>query len=172
MDEQHIRNLLAAFYQGDTNVEEEKQLVTFFQQKNLSPEWDTDRTLFLALYDAADIPIPQGLSARLEDTIHSFEATNPLETRTFGTTRRLYLRIASVAASLLLCIGLYVSYTQSVRTMPDTYNNPEEAAVMAEETLAYVSEQLNKGLKPIATANENIDKAQQTIDKFFNIKIQ
>jgi hypothetical protein len=122
-------------------------------------EKDFDRLLSEALY----IPIPKGLAQRLERKInHHAKAEKNHAFRTAA------LRLAGLAAALLLAIGIFLQIHRHTPAPADTFSDPAEAAVAAEHALAFMSAQLNKGLNRVSAAGQDFEKVNKTIEKYFN----
>jgi hypothetical protein len=178
-EEKKIEQLLAAFYNGDTTPEEEEFLMKFFNNADLNEKWHTDRALFHVLYDPSRISLPKGLSERLERTIDSHMAAtidHPFVPKTTGRkstskTRRLFISMSSAAAVAILCIGLFFTFDKTSKSdfIADTYTNPEEAAIVAEQTLLFISAKLNQGLHPLEKVKENIHKTNELINEHLKL---
>jgi hypothetical protein len=112
--------------------------------------------------EALHIPIPEGLAERLEKQIDWYAAAEK--------KRRIRLRYWSTAAAAvaLLAIGIFLQTGKRSHTPADTFANPAEAALAAEHALALMSTQLNKGLNQVSTAEQEFEKVNKTIDKYFN----
>ena len=176
-DENKIEELLKAFYNGDTTLEEEALLLTFFNRKNLDEKWNTDRDILNALGDSSEIMLPKGVNERLENFIdihiaktsvkenESQDEKIPLKSK----TQRLLIAITSSAAAIFLCIGIFYSLERnnSSDMIADTYTNPEEAAIAVEQALILVSSKLNQGLSPLEKVKENIDKTNELLNENF-----
>ena len=164
-DDKKIEQLLAAFYNGETTPEEDKVLAEFFSSEDVSDKWHTDRDLFSALYDPTRIPLPKGLSARLEIAIdkHITESTNQ---KSNSKIRKMYLVFLSAADVVLLCIGLFFNPEKNYKQdfIADTYTNPEEAAKAAEQALLFVSAKLNQGLSPLEKVKESVNKTNEILN--------
>jgi hypothetical protein len=169
-EEKKIEQLLGAFYNGDTTPEEEKFLAHFFDSESMSEKWQTDQALFHALYDPSRIPLPKDLSVRLETAIDN-HITEKTVKKSHSKTRKLYLAILSAAAVILLCIGLF--FIPDIPDIPDrsskqdfiadTFTNPEEAAIAAEQALRFVSQKLNQGLSPLEKVKESIEIINENV---------
>jgi hypothetical protein len=80
--------------------------------------------------------------------------------------RTFFYWISSAAAIILLCIGLFfATREQSPPKMADTFTDPEEAALVAGQTLALISAHLNKGLDKVADAEQELEKVNQLLNK-------
>ena len=172
-----IEQILKVFYNGDSLPEEEELLLKFFNSKNLDEKWHIDRDIFIALYDSSEITLPDSFSERLENRIDKhISGTNipknliphkkiPLPSK----VSRLFISVASSAACILLCIVIFFvsdSYRLQDRIV-DTYNDPKEAAIVAEQTLKFVSTKLNKGLSQLDKVKESVDKTNELLKENF-----
>lgn len=113
--------------------------------------------------EALEIPIPEGLSERLEAQIDALAAN---EKKRKHRLRFTYW-ISSAAAIALLCIGIFfgIESHSNQQQVADTFTNPEEAAVAAQKALAFMSTQLNKGIDQVENANHEIEKVNQLLNK-------
>jgi dTDP-4-dehydrorhamnose reductase len=118
-------------------------------------EKDFDRLIDEAL----DIPVPEGLAGRLEKQIDRYAAAGRKR-----RIRRFYWTTGAAAA--ILAAGLFLQTEKRLRAPADTYADPVEAALAAEQTLTFLSAQLNKGLHQAAGAGEEIEKVNKTIEKY------
>jgi hypothetical protein len=164
----NIELLVKKFYEGSSTQEEEHLLTEYFlNETNIDERWKEERQLFRLLHDS-QIQVPADVSKRLE-SLDCFTPFAVTEKKVQPRKRTLYYWISSAAAVALLCIGLFFATREPVTpTMTDTFNNPKEAALAAEQTLAYMSTQLNKGLNKVADTEQKIEKANQIINKHLN----
>ena len=80
--------------------------------------------------------------------------------------RTFYYWISSAAAVALLCIGLFFATREpSSSKMADTFSNPEDAALVAGQTLAFISAQLNNGLDKVADVEHEFEKVNNVLNK-------
>jgi len=161
----NIELLIEKFYEGISTPEEELFLTEYFlDEKNTDERWKEERELFRLLHNT-QIKVPEGVSERLEKYIMQMEASQ----KSIPHRRKLYYWISSAAAIALLCIGLYfLNRESSPPKMVDTFSDPEEAALVAEQTLAYMSIQLNKGIDKVTDAEQEFEKVNQLINKHLN----
>ena len=157
-----IELLIKKFYEGISTPEEEHLLSEYFlNEANVDERWKDDRQLFRLLHNS-QIQVPAGVSERLEEFFMQIEASQKSPRR----KQAWYYWISSAAAVALLCIGLFFAVRQpSPPRMADTFSNPEEAALVAEQTLAFMSVQLNKGLNMAAGAEQEFEKVNQLLNK-------
>ena len=174
-EENKIEQLLKTFYDGGTTSEEEMFLLNFFNSENLNEKWHTEREIFNALYDTSDISLPKGFAERLEKVIdkHIAETDNTKnevhdkKNIRHQKTRKLFISISSAAAVILLCIGLFFVSDKNSRPhkIADTYTNPDEAAIVAEQMLIFVSTKLNQGFSSLEKIKESVDKTNELLNK-------
>jgi len=158
----NIELLLNKFYEGISTPEEELSLMNYFlREENVDERWKEEQQLFRLLQDT-QIHVPADVSKRLDESIRQLDVPRP----SIPLRRKLYYWIGSAAAVVLLCIGLF--FTTREPTPPqraDTFSNPEEAAWVAQQTLVYMSTQLNKGLNKVTDAGQELDKVNQIVNK-------
>ncbi|MDR0962053.1 MAG: hypothetical protein LBM62_05800 [Mediterranea sp.] len=126
--------------------------------------------------------LPEGLPDRLLLHLQRLAAEQPTEqsgeqkpqTKLSIRRRKMNLRLVGIAASLLICAGLYTALTFYPPTpqRKDTFTNPQEAALVAQNALMLLSTQLNKGLKPVAEAGHDMDKVGATLTNQLKIIIK
>ncbi|MCD8179566.1 MAG: hypothetical protein LUE98_20085 [Tannerellaceae bacterium] len=164
MNSKDIKQLLDAFYNGLTSPEEEKELKEFFLNGNLPEEWLAEKVIFERYLNITEIPLPDGLEERLTEKLsaHIFKSKS--------SSMRIYLsRVASLATVALVCIGIFIGYQQKREPMlTDTFQDPMEAALVAEEALLFLSEQLNTGLAQMKEAQQEINKINHIVHKQLN----
>jgi hypothetical protein len=87
--------------------------------------------------------------------------------------RKIYLSLASAAAVALLCIGLFFATGRQHKTdyITDTFTNPQEAAVAAEQALLFVASKLNKGLAPYEKFRENLNNTNKILNDNLTINL-
>ena len=164
IDENKIEQLLKAFYDGYTTPEEEEILLNFFNSDNLNDKWHNDRHMFNILRDSEEVPLPEGITERLELAINEYIA--------FKKRRKIIITISSAAAMTLLCIGLFFASGKDTKShmYADTFTNPEDAALATEQALLFVSEKLNQGLSSLEKVREGVDKTNELLNKAITIE--
>jgi hypothetical protein len=164
-----IEQLIEKFYEGLSTPEEERFLTAYFlNEEAVDERWKDERQLFSHLHET-QIQVPAGVSERLEKSIMQMEVQPEVFQNPLPRKRTWYYWIGSAAAIVLLCIGLFfINRKPSPPTMADTFSDPEEAALVAEQTLAYMSAQLNKGLDIVADAGQEFVKVNQLLNNHLN----
>ena len=161
----NIEQVIKKFYEGSTTREEEHYLIDFFQNEDpLDERWNEDKQLF-HLLNNIQIKVPEEVSKQLEESIVQISSLRSVPRR-----QTWYYWIGSAAATVLLCIGLYffISRESQNSRMVDTFNNPEEATMVAEQTLAFISAQLNYGMDKVDDTEQELKKLSQIINKYLN----
>jgi hypothetical protein len=114
--------------------------------------------------ESLEIPIPKGLSERLEAHIDTLAADEKKR-----KVRRFLYQATGAAAIALLCIGIFLKTGKHSPALSpaDTFSDPKEAAVVAGQALAFMSAQLNKGIGKVEDAGQEIEKVNHLLDKHF-----
>jgi hypothetical protein len=169
--ENKIEQLLEAFYNGYTTPEEEAMLSEYLNSDNIDERRQTDKDIFNALYDTADIPLPEGMTERLETAIDKHIAETSEQKGKKISFNRLYVAISSAAAVVLLCVALFFATEKQSQTnyIADTFSDPKEAALAAEQALLFVSNKLNQGLSPLEKVTESVDKTNKLLNETITI---
>ena len=167
MNEKQIQQQLDAFYNGMATAEEERQLREFFSGDKEVPEhWKGEQKAFCAIVSATEIPLPEGLAERLEQRIdeHTRKAKRI-------SIRRVSSWAIAAAAVGLLCLKLFMgegNFSTNDRLMADTYQDPEEAAMVASQALVFVSSNLNKGMKQLDMVQNEMNNVNRILNEQLN----
>ncbi len=146
----NIRQLLEAYYNGDTSIEQEQLLCDFFATATDIPaDMEADRQLFLSLATSiVEIDIPNDLENRLNIHINNLDSAEKLNHRNWIKP----FSIISVAVSLIIMfvIGVkYISFDQQI-------NNPNiELITDIDEDTIEIEEQSDT----IPSINSNIEQS-------------
>lgn len=165
MKREEIERLLSRYYDGLTTEQEEEKLTQAFRSEdNLPADLQAERALFLSLHveSVADISVPDALETELAALIdHKASAF-----------RRHWLWWGSVAASLLLLIGLgfgIAEMRQEVRgaTPQDTFTNPEDAHRALQAIFTEMSRTWNEGMEQLEASQADIKMANLEVRNEF-----
>lgn len=163
MKKEEIESLLALYYEGRTDAQDEERLwQAFLKADDLPPDLEAERALFLSLHRAEggeDRPVPEGLEARLEALIN----------RKAAESRRRWLRWGAVAASLLLIVGIGWGVAEMRRPLvpQDTFTNPEDAHRALQAILMEMSREWNAGMEQLEASQRDIVAANREMKKEF-----
>lgn len=165
------KQLLEAFYEGITSLEDEKALKAFFDAEDVPADMLGDKRSFLACYNTEELDLPEGMLERLERTIDTVSAkTDDIMTHKQSTSlmRSSWMWTTAAAASLLLLFTIGLSKLNNTpidRHHTDTFTNPAMAAIEADKAVQLMAEKLNRGYQTLYCANIRIDKTEQTVNK-------
>jgi|GEM_PF-962660 len=180
-----IEKLLQKFYAGDSTPEDERLLMQYFlTAENMDQRWEEDRQLFLLLHNMqGQIPVDvfkrleasiKQMTAVSEETSHETVIVEALFDNQIETSlqmakprrRTLFYWISSAAAIAILCISmLFVFREPKSPVMADTFSDPAEAALFAQQTLMLMSTHLNKGLNKVAAVEQEFERVDQILNK-------
>ncbi|MDK2772074.1 MAG: hypothetical protein KYX68_07605 [Flavobacterium sp.] len=136
MELRRIEILLEKYFEGNTNITEEKELKAYFSSDLVVPELEQLKPMFVNFQNQKEIQFTKSL---------------PLQPR-----KRNYVKWIGVAASLVALFGtlLYFNYNQNSNPSLGTFSSPEEALVETQKALEMVSSEMNKGVESMAVLNE------------------
>lgn len=143
--------MLQKYFEGETTLGEERWLSEYFSQEKVPEELMPYREWFA------------GLRAEAGDAIFTADGIKEMilekEHRQRGRVRSMRFTLMGIAASLLVVMGALFWYQQQP-DYRDTFDNPEQAAVAAAETLAFVSAKYNKGVEKLAALEKLPESVQ------------
>ena len=174
MEINEIKKHIDAFYNGETNKEEEQTLRNYFNSNDVADELQSEKTLFLQLYENDALEVPPTLEKELTETIDRLERQEKEQFIRRKTLKKLWIQAVSVAAgvALLISIGLF-----SHRENADSQISTEFAQLSeedrqkireAEEALLLLSSTFNIGIEQMALASANLDKAITILNNSIN----
>ena len=107
-----------------------------------------------------DLALPEGLSERLERQINLLAHDKKLAP---------FYWISGVAAAIFGTLFLFFTETNHpASAMADTFTDPEEAAVVAQNALAFMSRNLNIGLGQVHETSQEVERINKIIHKHLN----
>jgi hypothetical protein len=168
METKEVKQLLQRYFNGETNLSEERKLEAYFQSGNVAAELEEYAEFFgglSTLKETAD-------DSKLEDKIMDHILEN--ESRDKKKYRYLWQTVTGIAASVIIVIGGMLFYNQNDQPYNDTFENPEMAYAVAEDALEYMSAKYNKGLAELSnfdklqTATQPLRKGVQPVNEFYN----
>lgn len=168
MKVEEIERLLAAFYEGNTNEQEEELLKEAFRTEEVPPHLQKDKKFFLSFFcQEMVVDVPAGLEDKLSRMI---DEKVEEEQRFFHRNRfkRNWRWIGGIAATILLLLGIGYGVTgigEDMRppTPQDTFSDPEAAYKVLQATLMEVSTNLNKGIEQVEETRFDLTKVNQEI---------
>ena len=119
------------------------------------------------------IPIPEGLEARLSAKIDEWEQEEKQQKAQHRVLLPKALRYTAIAASFALVfgVGYHLLSEDSIMNMAeqDTYQDPALAQQEAERALNLLAYNLNKGMGHLEKAKALSDKTEKTLNKQLKI---
>jgi hypothetical protein len=160
MELKEIKKLLDKFYEGETSLEEEHLLRNFFKNSPVPDDLAADKELFTQMYqEQQNVPENVDLVQKLHRTIDN-------HVKRENKTRRLniFYKVSSVAAGIAIIVVSYLVIVQNNKKplANDTYEDPKVAYEQVKRTLLYISQNLNRGTKPL----EQVSKINQGMAEF------
>ena len=158
-----IRILLEKFYDGESTLEEENQLIIFFSSEDIPESLESDKKLFLSMKcKDSDIKVPDDLNDNISDFIDELTTQDKQENKikrvNLFTT---HVRIFSIAASIIILFGIGWFINDNNTKPKDTFTNPIEAYNETQRILSYVASNLKNGEKAMAISEEKIGKVKK-----------
>ncbi len=160
---EHIKQLLQRFYEGESTLAEEQELLDYFSQEPVPDEFLPEKELFEALQLASGKPVdvPGSLNERI------LSAIDEVDDKEARVRRVSWLSLSGLAAGLLVLLGIYFMFLReepsSNLIAEDTYENPMVAYREAKKALSFVSYKFSQGtgeLQPLKEVNETMQTIQ------------
>ncbi|MEI7724288.1 MAG: hypothetical protein WCK09_04240 [Bacteroidota bacterium] len=167
MTTNEIEVLLERFFEGNTSLREEKVLRDFFNGQSVPDHLKLYQPLFTyfkeeVLEDIQDHDFEQKLTSLITELPFDAPVVRKLP------ARRSFMFISSIAAGILLLIGLFFTIKNDVfkgKLTQTEQSAPEIAYAEASEALMMVSGNLNQGLKHVERL-KMVDKAMNNMQRF------
>ena len=165
MKVEEIERLLAEFYEGNTNEQEEELLKEAFRTEEVPEHLQKDKKLFLSFFPGEVVDnVPAGLEDKLSRMI---DEKAEEEQRFFhrNKAKRNWRWIGGIAATILVLVGVGYGITNMGEDMrpptpQDTFSDPEAAYKALQATLIEVSANLNKGIEQIEETRIDVTKVK------------
>ena len=160
MNNTAIKYLIEQYFEGETSLQEEQQLRTYFQQEEVAEELKEYQPLFQYFATAKQEELPSGFEEQVV-----VQLKRPAKRRFM----RRIVQMGSVAASMLLVVGSYIWYnkTDVTPTVSDQMQinweqyeitNEAEAYKETKAALELLSKKLNRGAKQAARGMDKVMK--------------
>lgn len=144
MDKQSIDAYLERYWAGESTLEEEQALRSYYASGNVAPEHKEAEALFSFFNAEREVQTESSVGKLIQ---------LPTQTKTKSIQR---FNWTSIAASVMIVFTMLVgwNYFSNQTTIPDTaaleeIEDPEEAYRVTMEALAYLSNKYDKGAKPL-----------------------
>jgi len=182
-----INRLLNEFYEGKTNLEQEKELLKFFKSDEVPEDLLEEQAIFLSCFKGEENNVPTDLQTSLETLIDNLarkespvisQSQENIVQRTLNPKTAppkfkiikidsMSLRFSAIAASIILIftISLFAYRYNDSNKLADTYTNPNDAYLETKRALTLVAQNLNTGFSQLEEAQADIGKANQIMNK-------
>lgn len=145
MELKQVEILLEKYFEGNTNIAEEKQLKAYFSSNQVAPHLKQYKTMFAYFQ-------------KQEET--QFTKALPLQPR-----KQRNVKWIGIAAGFVFLFGTAIFYVnQNSKHDLGTFDDPEEAFIATQKALELVSEQVNYGVNGVAVLQE-YEETKSTIFK-------
>jgi hypothetical protein len=154
MESQRIHILLQRYFEAETTLEEENELITYFT----SGEVDENLKMYVPMFSGIrNISVEENanLSDELMDYILESEHKEKVK------YRWMWKMVTGIAASVLV-VMLSVNYYNSRTQWKDTFTDPQQAYAEASKTLDFVAGKYNQGLAQLRP----IGKIESAVNPF------
>ena len=153
MEPKQINHLLDKYWAGESSLEEEKTLRTYFSSSDVDPSL----VKYIALFDYFNQESETSLSKDPSDYIKT-------ETKVISLSSRMK---AVAAAAVILFAAIFAfqhlnSEFNNPKTivLADEIANPDEAYEITKEALAYLSGNYKKGAEPLKVIPKSIESTR------------
>jgi hypothetical protein len=153
-----IEQLLQKYFNGESTVEDEKELEAYFRSGDIAEKYKEYSGFFNGLSELSNAPTDSNIEEEVMDFILENENKEKLK------YRWLWQTVTGIAASVILVLGGFLFYQQQQKPFDDTFKNPQEAYAYARQTLQFVSGKYNKGLAELSKF-ETLERAVEPIKK-------
>ena len=165
MESQKINILLQKYFEAETTLAEENELINYFNSGDVADELKLYVPMFSTSKEVSVNENPD-LGEDLMNYIIESEHREKLRYRTLW-------QVVSGVAAVVIMVMLAVNFYSNQNHWKDTYSNPDLAYSEACKTLEFVAGKYNKGLallKPIGkieNATAPFDSGMKVLDKGF-----
>jgi hypothetical protein len=160
---EHIRRLLEKFYEGQTSLEEEKELSAFFESGEVPSILLPDKQLFRSMQAASHpVEVPGDLESRLRSAIEAEESKD------IKTRRINWFSLSGLAAGLAIILTVYLTVLRQTpqQYATGTFEDPQEAYEETLKVLSYVSGKWNSGTREL----RNLQQVNKSLEAIRPIK--
>ncbi|MCB9016905.1 MAG: hypothetical protein H6541_14040 [Lentimicrobiaceae bacterium] len=169
MDWQRIEELLNKYLDGESTLEEEGLLKEYFSRPDVAEEHLIFKAMFSHFTEAGADTTPSFDVAKELNALIEHKWRDETENR----NRRIFKWLGSVAAVLVLVLGLFQLIDKPEVKVKDTFDNPHLAYLETKKALLKVSRAMNSSsskLKYLSKVDESFDHLHRIteIDKVVN----
>ena len=130
MELHNIKNLLEKYFEGETSLQEEKELKNYFSSENIAPELLQYKSMF---------------------GYFSEEKTTESEREIVLEKKSNHRKWLGMAASIVILLGIGFTFLKQPVQQDDlgTFDDPEMALIETQKAFNLIAENLNKGKESI-----------------------
>lgn len=150
MNLQKIEHLIEKYENGETTIEEEHQLKTFFTTEEVPIHLQSYSDIFTFFEISGNVEINNPDFD--EDFFKAIDADKVVPIA--SPKRRKKYTLLSMAATILLLLGLYFRYGATETMYQDTFDDPELAYAETKKVLMLVAGNLNHGVNELQNISE------------------
>jgi len=163
MNTKEVEQLIERYFNGDTSLQEEKLLRSFFNSADVPPHMESLKWQFMHFEDAKDLFLQDEY---LQVDLKTIPEQYP-EVKLWNTRRRI-LWIGGVAAGIVILITAMFQVNLLINRVDDNISEQELAYNQAKQILYFVSKKLNKGTEELTKVEklENGMDDLQAMEKF------
>lgn len=159
METKEIKRLLQLYFNGESSEQDERDLELYFQSGKVAEEVKEYAEFFGGISELAHADMDSSIEEDIMDYILENEHSEKTK------FRQMWRMVTGVAATVIIVLGGFLFYQQqNQQAFKDTYDNPEQAYVVAQQTLEFVSSKYNKGLAGL-TNFDKLQKAEEPLKK-------
>lgn len=162
-----VKKLLQQYFNGESTLEDERKLTAYFQHENVADEVLEYAEFFGGISD---------LKTTIDDTTIEEDVMDFILENEHKDKKHylgMWKIVTGIAASIIIVLGGILFYEQQQKPFNDTFDNPEEAYVYAQETLQFMSGKYSKGLAEFSNfemlqkANKPLKKGIAPVNEFY-----
>jgi hypothetical protein len=160
MDLQKIHTLLQKYFDAETTIDEENELINYFTSGQVDDRLKMYVPMFSGMKELSDEK-PLDLNDDLMNYILESEHKEKMQ------YRRMWQTVTGIAAAVIIAL-LAVNFYGSKNEIKDTYSDPRQAYTHACKTLEYVAGKYNEGLsqlKPVGMIETAVNPLKSGISK-------
>jgi hypothetical protein len=169
MKTMEVKHLLQRYFEGETTVQEERELEAYFNSGDVADELKEYSGFFSGISELAEVA---GEDTIEEDVMEFITMNDPAEK---PKRRWLWQSVSGIAASVIIVVGSFLFFQKQEEHFTDTFDDPEVAYAYAEQTLSFVSAKYNQGLAALSnfdklqTAAEPLQQGVQPINEYLKM---
>lgn len=160
MELQRINILQQKYFEAETTVEEENELITYFSSEAV----DESLKMYVPMFSGLkELSAERDLALEEELMDHILESEHREKLR----YRFMWQWVAGIAAAVVIAL-LAVNFFGNQNQWKDTFKDPNQAYAEAAKTLQFVAGKYNQGLaqlKPI----QKVDQAMDPLNSGMNL---